>query len=369
MTPALTRRGLLCGGMAAAGASALGSLPAARDAHALGTSVPSLKALGAEKGLVIGSCYGGLGDALDQALLQRHVALITPEWCLKPKFLKRDAAGLYRFAEADSIQAFCDASGIAMHGHTLFWHGDRFDWADGIPFEAAKMKYGAFLDAIVGRYPNLPSWDVVNEAIADPEPGLLRGDPLLAAHGLQFLEFLFRRTRALAPGAALCLNDYNLECGRDWCAAKQAKALDLIDQLLDRKVPLDAVGLQGHLSSRYGIDVPGTLALCDKLAQRGLAVYISELDVNDIVFSDNIAERDHEVADLYRLYLDGILAHPAVKRVVFWGLSDRDHWMVRESIDGARPAGLGRPGLFDHAGRPKAAYHAVAEALRAAPPR
>lgn len=360
-----SRRAVLKGAAGVLGASAL----AGGAFEVCAEELPSLKALGSAKGIEIGSAFSGTADEIVRGLLVRHAAIVTPEWCLKPHFLKPTWEGPYRFEEADGIQEFATASGLAMHGHTLFWHHDRVQWADGLAREAAEERYGEFLAAVTGHYPDIRTWDVANEVIGHPEPGLIRSEPLLDAHGLGFLVFLFRRTRAFAPRAKLCLNDYNLECGESWCTGKQAKMVELVDRLLEAGAPIDAVGIQSHLSSRHGIGVEETLSFCDKLAARGLAVYLSELDVNDITLPDATAERDLAVADLYRIYLTALLAHKAVKRVVFWGLADRDHWMVRDEIEDSRPVGKGRPALFDAAGRPKAAFHAVADALRGAPSR
>jgi endo-1,4-beta-xylanase len=361
----VSRRFVLNGAAGVLGASAIGWH--ANEAGA--AELPSLKALGAEKGIEVGSCFSGTEDGIVRSLLVRHAAIVTPEWCLKAGFLKPKWTEPYRFADADATHAFAAASGLAMHGHTLFWHGDRARWADGLAREAAEERYGTFLAAVMGRYPDLPSWDVANEVIADPGPGPLRSEPLLDAHGARFLAFLFRHARELAPHAKLCVNDYNLECGEAWCTAKQAKMIALIDTLLEAGAPIDAIGIQSHLSSRYGVGIEATLAFCDQLAARGLSVYLSELDVNDVTFPDAVSERDRAVADLYRTYLAPLLSHRAVKRVVFWGLTDRDHWLVREQTDDARAPGKGRPALFDAAGLPKAAFHAVADALRAAPAR
>jgi endo-1,4-beta-xylanase len=358
-----TRRDVLMG-------AAAGALHSFTGDAALAADVPSLRVLGAAKGITVGTAYSGTNDEVIRGLVRDHAAIVTPEWCLKPGFLKPDWDRPARFAEADATYDFATAAGLAVHGHTLFWDGHRVAWIDGLGRDSAEKRYGAFVDEVVGRYPDLPSWDVVNEIVADPpKPDLIKSDAVLGTLGLDFVVFLFRRARAAAPNAALCLNDYNLECAQYWCTDKKAKTLALLDRLLGLGAPIDAVGIQSHLSSRHGLGIEDTLAFCDKLAERGLDVYLSELDVNDVTLPDSIPERDLAVADLYRTYLDALLSHRAVKRMVLWGLSDRDHYLVRENVDDARPSGRSRPGLFDAEGRPKAAFFAVAEALRAAPVR
>ncbi len=98
----------------------------------------------------------------------------------------------------------------------------------------------------------------------------------------------------------------------------------------------------------------------------GLKVFISELDVNDTAFAADIGRRDEEVAQLYRQYLDTVLKSRAVKRVVFWGITDAENW-IADGEAGARKDGLAqRPALFDRYLGKKPAYYQVLEALKGA---
>lgn len=340
-------------------------------ARATPLDLPSLRDLGAAKGLEIGSCHSGASDAFMRPLLRQQVGLITPEWCLQPNVVKPAWEEPPRFTEPDAIRAFARSAGLSLHGHSLFWYLPiaRAKWADGLPQASAELRYGTYLDEVAGHFREMKSWDVVNEIVPDAGPDLIRRDPLLDAHGLPFVAFLFRRAREIAPQAKLCLNENNLEGGESWCVDKQTRLLAVIDRLRDLGAPIDAIGLQSHLSARVGVGVETTLAFCDKLAARGLDVYVSELDVNDYGLMDPIPERDLAVADLYSAYLTGVLSHRTVKRVAFWGLSDAHHWLVKFPGDHTRAPGLGRPAPFDAALQPKAAFYAVVEALRRAPAR
>ena len=354
-----TRRSALLG----LGASLLAAPALAKSKR--GEEIPSLREVGRAKGLDIGTAFSGNPDQRYRALVARQVGLITPEWCLKPGFLKPDRDGPYRFGEADDTYAFAKAAKLKVHGHALFWHGDPLKWVMG--GEDTRRAYRELMKAVMSRYPQTVSWDVANEVLADPGPRLREqpGIPDPAA----FVASLFVEAAKLAPGRVLVLNDYNLDCGRDWCADKRGRMLSFVDDLLKRGVPLKAVGLQSHLSSRYGLALDETRAFARAIGERGLEVHLSELDVNDIVLPDDVAARDAGVAAIYRKYLAAMLQEPAVKRVVFWGLADSDHWLVRVQADDARPAGRGRPGLFDRDFAPKPAYFAVLDSLRAAPRR
>jgi endo-1,4-beta-xylanase len=98
---------------------------------------------------------------------------------------------------------------------------------------------------------------------------------------------------------------------------------------------------------------------------------LTEMDVVDVGAPSDIAARDAAVAAVYKTYLDAALANPALKNVITWGLSDHDSWIVHTSEpDFQRDDGLAaRPLPFDADLKPKPAYFAIAEALKAAPTR
>ena len=104
-----------------------------------------------------------------------------------------------------------------------------------------------------------------------------------------------------------------------------------------------------------------------EVANRGLKILITELDVLDDGLPADSAERDAAVAETYRLYLDTALAEPAVAAVITFGLSDRYTWLQedypREDEEPRRPL------PFDDELQPKPAYDALQGALASALPR
>lgn len=325
-------------------------------------SESSLAALGREKGVEIGSAWGGQGPDAYLRLLDEHCDLIVHEWQLKPRFLKPDQFSAYRFAEADAIADAARARGKKLHGHTLFWHHEPIRWAESTSFSAVRRRYGGFIRDVVSHYADFVSWDVMNE-IAE-EKTVLRPDFLLDRFGYDFIDFCFRTAHEAAPQARLVLNDYNLECVDRFCNDKRANMLAILRRLKAMGTPVHALGIQSHLSSRWKPGLDATADFIARVADLGFDVYISELDVNDIDFADDIATRDRQVAEAYGAYLSMALSHEAVKRVVFWGLADPASWMIYGDVTRGADA---RPALFDAGFRPKPAFHAVREALEAAP--
>ncbi len=358
----LNRRDFLAAGSAACLAPMAGA--EARE-------MPALRDLGAAVGIEVGSAFSLDPDPKYRALLAKHCEVITPEWQMKPPRIKRDADSEYDFSVVDEFLRFTQENGQKLHGHTLYWSYEPIEWAIGADFEDTKRRYGLYIATVMGRYPQVETWDVANELIDDETFGL-RTDYLVGQYGLEFIDFCFHTAHQMSPKAKLAINDYWIECATEVCGNKRKGVLDLLTRLKDRGTPIHALGIQSHLYSRMPVAPDETLELVEVAADLGLEVWISELDVNDTQFPPDVAERDALVADIYARYLNALLPHPAVTRLCFWGISDYDQWIARgEPKWEKRPASAGapRPALFDADNEPKPAFFAVADALRNAPKR
>ena len=85
---------------------------------------------------------------------------------------------------------------------------------------------------------------------------------------------------------------------------------------------LDAVGLQGHLQPRYPHDPSRFQDFLHELAGNGVDIYITEFDVRDDTFSDDIQTRDKQIADVAGQFLANVLQVPQVKMLITWQLAD-----------------------------------------------
>lgn len=367
----VSRRTLLVGA-ATIGLTACTSQSALDEASITGTGsreLPSLKELGRQRGLEIGSAFSGNQDAGYRRLVAYHCGLIAPEWQLKPRFLRPERNSPYNFGPCDAIHSFAARNRMGFHGHTLFWHEEPIRWTESNDLDQVKADYGGFIRDVVKHYPDAVSWDVFNEILDERQR--YRNEPLIRKFGPQFIDFCLRTTHEAAPRARLSINEYNLECAEEWCRTKQGNMIALLRDLKKMGSPIHAVGIQSHLSTIYRASPRATLDMIDRIADLGLDVFISELEVNDSTLPKDIAERDRLVADYYEEFLTAVLSRKAVKRVVFWGISDFDNWVVRGYTTEKRKAGTGaaRPALFDANNQPKPSFHAVARALAAAPSR
>jgi endo-1,4-beta-xylanase len=361
----LTRRGVLGVGLGAAVVATT-----RLRASIAGGGDPALREIGRSKGIDIGSAYSGRGPLKYREILATHCEVLTPENQLKPSWVKPTKDSPYLFGDCDQIAEFCTQNGQKLHGHTLYWYQRAIRWAESDDFETVKTLYGGFIRDVVGHYPQAVSWDVFNEIVE--ENTRFRNDFLIGKFGYDFIDFCFRTANESSPGARLVINDFNFECAGDWCRKKRDNMIAVLKRLKSMKTPVHVVGIQGHVSSKddASASAKSTLQFIERVADLGCDVYLSEVDVNDSQWPEDIDKRDALVARYYETYLTPVLSHKAVKRLTFWGISDSANWIA---LGGAtwepRTAGTPRPALFDSQDNPKPAFDAVVRALTAAPAR
>ncbi len=371
------RRQIIAGGMAA-----LGGVAAARfGGSSQAAEIESLKRLAAAKGLIYGTTIAAWQITHDPefiGLVGRQAGLVVPENDMKWQDINLGKPGKDDYTRADTVAGFAVESGMVLRGHNLLWYFRTPSWFFALPDRAAKER--AVVDRIttlVGRYRGIVhSWDVVNEPI-EPKDGRadgLRRAVFLDALGPGYLDLAYRLAHATDPKAHLVVNEYDVELDTPEHETRRKVLLDLLRRMQKAGTPVDAVGIQAHLTAVGGppFSAEQLRRFFADIAALGLTIQITELDVTDENAPADIAIRDRLVANTYRRFLDAALDEPAVKMVVTWGLSDRHSWIVRRETNEARwrKDGLpSRPLPFDAELRPKTAFTALAEALKHAPTR
>jgi endo-1,4-beta-xylanase len=363
-----------------AAAALSATLAAAAQAPA---PTPALKDI-APKTMLIGAAINRAQaagqDAVAAAIVTRQFDQVSPENDLKWERV-HPGPDRFDFEPADRYVEFGTQHGMFVVGHVLLWHQQTPAWvkagAAGKPLdrETALARLKAHVDAVAGRYKGrIGGWDVVNEALE--EDGSLRKTFWLDAVGPEYIEKAFEYAHAADPDAQLYYNDYNL-----WKPAKRDAAIRLVQGLKAKGLRVDAIGEQAH----WGIDDPPLAAIDEMLAAMraaGIAVHVTELDMD-------VLPRDPDMwgADLSKkatiraktnLYPDGLppamqerlaqryvgcfrlfLKH-GVRRVTFWGVTDKSSWLHNFPI----PGRVNYPLLWDEDGRAKPAFAAVAEVLQ-----
>ncbi len=342
---------------------------------------PSLSALAKAKGLHFGTAIGTgkpFEDARHREIVIRECGMIVPENELKWYVLRPDDK-TFAFERADQLAAFAKQHDMILRGHCLLWHHPRWfpAWLNDYDFGAdpaakAEAMLAEHIRTVCARYPQITSWDVVNETIND-KTGELRETSLSKAMGQGVLEASFHLAREAAPNAKLAYNDY-----MGWNAS-DAKHRDGVLRLLERfkknGAPVDVLGIQSHLGVGQGDQVTGAGArqerewrrFIDEAVGMGYDLALTEFDVNDKALPADIPSRDQAVADEAKAFLDLMLSYPQTKEVLAWGMLDQYSWLQGTT---PRPDNLPkRPSLYGADYKPKPLREAFAAAFRAAPER
>jgi endo-1,4-beta-xylanase len=311
--------------------------------------------------------------AADLDLIAREFNSVTAENAMKWGVIRPDGVN-WKWDRADRLVEFAARRGMYVLGHTLVWHSQVpasvFNGADGsrLSRDALLGRMQEHIATLVGRYKGrVQAWDVVNEAV--DEGNGWRRSPWLQIIGEDFMEQAFRYARAADPAAKLLYNDYNMHNPQ-----KRAFLVKVLRDYLDRGVPIDGVGLQGHL----GLDYPDLEEWERSIAAyvaMGLEIHVTELDIDVLPSpyqqSAEISNRfayspendpwpqglpdavQEKLADRYEQVFRILLRYRKnVKRVTFWGLHDGVSWKNDFPIRGR----TNYPLLLDRNMKPKPAH-------------
>lgn len=323
-------------------------------------------------------------DKRGAKIVKKHFNSISPENVLKWEAV-HPQQGKYNFEEADRYVAFGEKNRMFIIGHTLVWHNQTPNWVfedekgGAISRDELLKRLREHIQTVVGRYKGkIKGWDVVNEALN--EDGTLRQTKWLKIIGDDYLAKAFHYAHEADPQAELYYNDYSLEN-----EAKRQGAITLIKKLLAQKMPVKAVGLQGH----HNLEFPTLRQQEDTITQfaaLGVKIMITELDIDVLPQSEgdsNSAEitQNFELKEKLNPYTKGLpdsvqkslakryadifdiyLKHKKdVTRITWWGVTDGDSWKNNFPVRGR----TNYPLLFDRAGKTKLAFGAIVEiALR-----
>ena len=308
--------------VAAAGAAAASGPTATATATA-----PGLGTIAARNGFLFGAAAAT--EVLDKDPAYRNLyvtqtKIVTTDVALKIGRIAPQP-GPKRFENADRLLAFCDQHKIAMRGHCLIWNEWNPEWVKNMTTGERRNYFDAYIEEVVARYSGrLQSWDVVNEPFwpGHRAPGGFRLGPWYDAFGPDYVRRAFERAAQVDRTTKFVLNEAQAERDDELGLAVRRGLLKLVRELKDADVKLDVVGLQGHLQPQYPHDPARFDEFLHALADLGVDIYVTEFDVRDDVFPDDIEARDAAVARTAQQFLNTTLRHPAVKALIAWELAD-----------------------------------------------
>jgi endo-1,4-beta-xylanase len=298
-------------------------------------------------------------DATYHDRIADEFSVVTAENVMKWETLEPEP-GVYNYGPADELVAFARQNRQLVRGHTLLWHNQLPAWlttgvADGeiTPAELRQILRTHIIETVRHFRGKVWHWDVVNEVIDDN--GNLRDTIWLQNLGPGYIADSFRWANQADPRVKLYLNDYNIE----GFSAKSDAYYELAQQLLDAGVPVDGLGVQGHLGVQFGFwDANNVAANLRRFEDLGLETSITEADVRMLMPPDNAKLQAQ--ANGYNTLLQGCLLASDCTSFVVWGYTDKYSW-VPGFFEGE-----GAANLLDENFAAKPAYDAAIATLRLA---
>ncbi|HCU18921.1 MAG TPA: glycoside hydrolase [Bacteroidales bacterium] len=235
--------------------------------------------------------------------------------------------GKVDFLTTDNILTWADDNHLPLRGHNLYW-GVYYvqDWVKALTDDQLYDELHKRARTIASRYKGrFAEYDFNNE--------MMHGDFYQERLGPGITKKMADWIKEYDPDAKLYLNDYDILTGR-----LLQEYVDHIKDLQGRGIPIDGIGVQGHLHAedfsrdtlRYALDV---------LAQFGLPVKITEFNMpgqrsryqKDTSLIPTKKEEDQfaqNLKDYYRI----CFAHPAVDAIMMWHFWAGANWIPASSL-------------------------------------
>lgn len=261
-----------------------------------------------------------------QKFLENFNSAVT-ENSLKWQVMERQK-GMVNFKTTDNILAWTDENNIPLRGHNIYWGISNFvqEWVKELDNEQLYDELHTRARTIAARYKGrFVEYDLNNE--------MMHGDYYQEKLGPGITREMAEWIKEYDPGAKLYLNDYDILTGR-----MLQEYVDHIKDLQERGVPIDGIGVQGHLHAEDFIRDTLWYAL-DVLSRFDLPILITEFNMpgqrsgyyrnRSLVPTREDEEiKARNLVDYYRI----CFAHPAVDGILMWGFWEGAIWIPASSL-------------------------------------
>ncbi|KDQ57136.1 glycoside hydrolase family 10 protein [Jaapia argillacea MUCL 33604] len=228
--------------------------------------------------------------------------------------------GTFTFSGGDTIANLAKQNGQLLRGHNCVWYNQLPSWVTSGNFNASQLSaiVSNHCGTLVGHYKGqVYSWDVINEPFNDD--GTWRTDVFYNTLGTSYVSIALQAARAADPAAKLYINDYNLESS----SAKATAMVNLVKSLQASGVPIDGVGIQGHLIVG---EVPSTFqSTLQQFTALGIEVAITELDIR-MTLPSTPALLAQQKKD-YQSVIGACKAVTGCVGVTVWDYTDKYSWV------------------------------------------
>ncbi len=266
-------------------------------------------------------------DPLYKSIAIKQFNSITPENIFKAEYIHPEQL-FFNWSQADSLVSFCEQNNKRLYGHTLIWHKQLPQWIIGFQGNSSDWEQlmKVHIQTIVTHFNNkVAAWEVVNEAFN--EDGTLRNNIWKQNIGSGYIEKAFMFAHEADPDALLFYNDYNLEMN----PTKRHSVISLLNNIRNRGVRVDGIGVQMHISTSY--PEPSQIAgAFQEIAANDFKVHITELDISINPYNQNIEPSEKLLTEQANLLGSIVFNYNKIPDqyqygITFWGISDKNSWI------------------------------------------
>ena len=235
--------------------------------------------------------------------------------------------GKVDFLTTDNILTWADENHLPMRGHNLYW-GIYYvqDWVKALTDEQLYDELYKRARTIAPRYKDrFVEYDFNNE--------MMHGDYYQERLGPDITKTMADWIKEYDPEAKLFLNDYDILTGR-----MLQEFTDHIKDLQGRGMPIDGLGVQGHLHAedfsrdtlRYALDVLAQFELPIRITEFNMPGQRSRFQKDKSLVATQKEEEQfaQNLEDYYRI----CFAHPAVEGILMWGFWEGANWIPASSM-------------------------------------
>jgi endo-1,4-beta-xylanase len=236
--------------------------------------------------------------------------------------------GQVNYAVIDAMLAWTEENNIPLRAHNLFWGIPRFvqPWVKELSDEELERTLKNRAETVTAKYQGrFAEWDLNNE--------MIHGNYYEQRLGPGITKKMAEWAHNGNPDITLYLNDYDILTGNmlpDYMAH--------IRDLQQQGVPIDGIGVQGHLHADT-FDRSVLIGALDSLAKFDLPVKITEFnmpgqrsifhhDRNLTMTPEQEKQKARELVEYYRI----CFAHPAVDGILMWGFWAGANWIPASSL-------------------------------------
>lgn len=275
--------------------------------------------------------------------------------------------GQFNFDAADRLIEYAERHGMAVRGHTLCWHSQLPAWlnagSDG-SLNGNNYTKQQLLDilknhitTVVTHYKGrIKEWDVVNEMLSNGG-GSMRSSIWYKTIGECYIDSAFVWAHRADPDAMLYINDYTVE---EMGTTKGDAMYNLAKRLISRKVPINGVGLQTHVTSGK-LDFTKVENNVKRYAELGLNCIFTEVDIKIPKSQFGKESAWQAQADDYYRLAQIQLRNDNCPNLVIWGIADPISWIIGETN-----GSYGEPLIFSDEYVAKPSFFKLRDAYRAA---